>query len=32
MKQYKVVRVKLSVEEIGSGKYEKLENIMNDMS
>ncbi len=32
MKQYKVVRVKLSAEEIGTGKYEKLENVMNDMS
>lgn len=32
MKQYKVVRVKLPVEEICSGKYEKLENIMNDMA
>ncbi len=32
MKQYKVVRVKLSAEAIGAGKYESLEKLMNDMS
>ena len=32
MKQYKVLRVKISLEEIGKGDYKNLEMIMNDMS
>ena len=32
MKQYKIVRVKLSLEDIGSANYKKLEAVMNDMA
>ena len=32
MKQYKIVKVKLSFEDIGSADYEKLETVMNDMA
>lgn len=32
MKQYKIVRVKLSLEDIGSGQYEKVETVMNSMA
>lgn len=32
MKQYKVIRVKLTFEEIGNADYEKLEIKMNDMA
>jgi hypothetical protein len=32
MKQYKIVRVKLTLEDIGSANYEKIEAVMNDMA
>ena len=32
MKQYKIVRVNLSLEDIGSANYEKLEAVMNEMA
>ena len=32
MKQYKIVKVKLSLEDIGSANYEKIETVMNDMA
>ena len=32
MKQYKVVRVKLTFAELGSSKFTKLETVMNDMA
>ena len=32
MKQYKIVRVKLSLSDIGVANYEKLESVMNDMA
>lgn len=32
MKQYKVVRVKLSLTDIGTGDFSKMESVMNDMA
>ncbi len=32
MKQYKIVRVKLKMEDIGLANYEKVETVMNDMA
>lgn len=32
MKQYKVVRIKLTLEDIGRANYEKVETVMNDMA
>ena len=32
MKQYKIVRVKLSLSDIGVANYEKVESVMNDMA
>ena len=32
MKQYKVVRVKLSLSELGSANFTELETMMNDMA
>ena len=32
MKQYKIVRVKLSLEDIGLANYQKLEAVMNNMA
>ncbi len=32
MKQYKVIRVKMSLIDLGVGNYTKLEEVMNDMS
>ena len=32
MKQYKIVRVKVSLEDIGLGRYDEVEAVMNDMA